>query len=585
MKKIFTVIKEFKLSFSLFLFFVLFLYIFFYFNKENQIKENNSFTIHTFNSQYNITYKNFKQISQNTFYGIINKPEISNIIKNSLNKSKEEQNYYRKKLYEQFLPDYTRLISLNFKQIHFHTIDNKSFLRMHMPDVFGDDLSEIRKSVVLTNKTFKPTEGFEIGRALHGYRFVYPMFDDKLNHIGSAEVSVASKYFEDSYQNNYNVDIHLLLRKDIVENKIFKSENKNISQSDENNKYVLINEDEKEPFHFTSKNFYTNEEKKFIETKMDKAESFILNKNDLIIYFKPIENLENIKNCSYMVLYSKSNYIKELNYNYKVICTALFLSIIIFLFTIYHKYEEKIREEEKKKLYNQQSKLISMGEMINNIAHQWRQPLSVISTAASGIQLQNEYGILEKSTISESMNLIVEQTQSLSQTIEDFRNFNLINKEKQPILIKKTILDTLKIFEITISQQNITIINNIEDNLIVTYPEDFKQVIIILIKNAIEAIKSDGLILIDSKIIDNSIKIEIQDSGGGIKNEFLPKIFEPYYTTKHQSMGTGVGLFAVFEMVTNKLNGTIRVKNNEFNYKFKNYKGALFTINLNEENK
>lgn len=584
MKKVFLAIKEFKLSFLFFFLFIFLIYFFFYFNKEQEIKKINTDIIQTYNTQYNITYENFKKISQNTFFGIINKPEIYNLIKNSLNKNPKEQDYYRKKLYERFLPDYIRLRELNFNQIHFHTKDNKSYLRMHNPEIFGDDISKIRKSVVLTNKILKPTEGLEIGRALLGFRFVYPIFDDKLVHLGSVEVSVASKYFERTYEDNYNVDVHILLKKSVVQEKIFKSENKNIIKSEENDDYILIKEDRKENLHFSNQNFYTKNEKTYIQNKMNNTESFVINKNNLVIYFKNIKNLENTQNSAYIVLYTKSNHLKEIDFIYKMEAFALFLSIIIFLFIINYMYTIKLQEEEEKKINNQRTKLISMGEMINNIAHQWRQPLSIISTAASGIQLQNEYGSLEKTTINDSMNLIVEQTQNLSQTIEDFRNFNLENTRKEPFSIKKIILETINVFEINLSQQNITLITNIEDELIVSYPDNFKQMLIILIKNAIDVIKNDGLILIKSENIGERIKITIQDSGGGIKKENLARIFEPYYTTKNKNIGIGVGLFTVFEIITKKLNGTIHVKNTVFNYKFKNYTGALFTINLKRKN-
>ena len=107
--------------------------------------------------------------------------------------------------------------------------------------------------------------------------------------------------------------------------------------------------------------------------------------------------------------------------------------------------------------------------------------------------------------------------------------------------------------------------------------------IINLIKNAKDIIEKDGLIIIKASDKNNIVSITVQDSGGGVQEDIMHRIFEPYFTTKHQSVGTGLGLYMSHEIITKNLHGTLEVTNNSFTYKFKNITGALFTIKLDKE--
>jgi len=577
-------IKEFWLSFFTFTIFISSFFIFFTINKNDQINRNINLLQETYNTQYNITYDNFKRLSQNTFFGIINKPIVFEQIKKA--NISENKDIYRKKLYETFISDYNRLREYHFEQVHFHTKDNKSFLRMHKPEKYGDDLTNIRKSVVEVNKTLKPIEGFEIGKIIHGFRFVYPLFDENLFHIASVEVSISSNFFEKTYEKNYNADMHFLVNKAICKEKMFEDDYKKLNISNENEDYLFI-EDKKELLHYTKDKFYTKEEKLFIKHNMQNGIDFIFQKKDhkgLIVYFKAIKDVSHVKNSAYIVVYTTSDYILQIEKNYTVVLFSLLLLTIIFIFLMNTRYDNLIKNRTKKELFNQQSKLASMGEMINNIAHQWRQPLSIISTSASGVKLQNEFGTLDNESLDKAMDIIVKQTENLSKTIEDFRNFSLDKKRKQPFYINKSIEDSLLFFDSIFNDHNIKVIKNLKQVEIISFHEEFKQVVTILIKNAIDAIKNDGLILINVMETKDEIIIKIQDSGGGIDKNSIHKVFDPYYSTKHKSIGIGIGLYTSHELITNSFQGSLNAENQEFNYQFKHYKGACFTIKLLKEN-
>ena len=364
---------------------------------------------------------------------------------------------------------------------------------------------------------------------------------------------------------------------------MFPSNYHQFKHSLENNDY-LFHEDF-ESLHFVNEHYYTEKEKKFIKEKMSNGEDFIIKKayKNNIIYYKSIKNIANVNNAAYIVIYSNSEYLKLLEKSYMTIYFALALIYTIFLFLLFNKYKSFQQIKDQKEVFNQQAKLAAIGELINNIAHQWRQPLSVISTSASGIKLQSDYGVLDNETFSQAMDLIVDKTNKLSKTIENFRNYTQTEKSKEPFKLKDIFDYGISLFEYDISLKHIYIVKSIVEVDLITYKEDLKQVITTLLKNAIDFSDNYGVILVHTKVKKNKITITIHDSAGGIDKDFLPKIFEPYVTSQHQTEGKGLALYAAYELVTNNLNGTLSVENDIFQYKFKNYKGAKFTITLDKE--
>ncbi|RXI29112.1 hypothetical protein CP962_12055 [Arcobacter ellisii] len=243
-----------------------------------------------------------------------------------------------------------------------------------------------------------------------------------------------------------------------------------------------------------------------------------------------------------------------------------------------------MKDITKNKLFEEQSKLAAMGEMIGNIAHQWRQPLSVITTISSNIKLRSEYDQLEDYDIESDMNIIMQQAQYLSKTIDDFRNFIRNTKDVHKLSLKDTIEKTLSILHSAMINNSITIITDLKDDIeIEGYENELIQSFINIINNAKDAVKEnvkndEKLIFIDTKKEDSSLIITIKDNGGGISDNIIHRIFEPYFTTKNKTVGTGIGLSMTYKMITERHNASIDVYNEEYIYNNKNYKGACFKI-------
>jgi len=241
--------------------------------------------------------------------------------------------------------------------------------------------------------------------------------------------------------------------------------------------------------------------------------------------------------------------------------------------------------KSKDKLIAEQSKLAAMGEMIGNIAHQWRQPLNTISTAASGIKLLKECEALDEKDLEESLEGIIKSTKYLSRTIDDFKDFLQGDKEKIKFNLKNNIKKDLSILEGMLKSSHINIIEIHETSLeLFSYDNELSQAIINILSNANDAFKdkhiSDKYIFITTYIKNNHAVIEIKDNAGGVPSSIINKIFEPYFTTKHKSLGTGLGLYMTQQIIKQNINGQITVENTKFLHNHEKFEGACFTIQI-----
>jgi PAS domain S-box-containing protein len=254
---------------------------------------------------------------------------------------------------------------------------------------------------------------------------------------------------------------------------------------------------------------------------------------------------------------------------------------------IYASAQDITDEKFRNQLLIKSEKLAAMGEMIGNIAHQWRQPLSVISTASTGMIMEKEFGLFDETQLIKKCNIINNNAQYLSKTIDDFRNFIKGDRTKKVFNLREDINSFLNLVEGSIKANNIHIIQDIQEDIKIDgYENELTQCFINIFNNAKDALKENTapedirVIFISATTTNNKAIVKIKDNAGGIAKNIIPKVFEPYFTTKNKSLGTGLGLHMTYNLIVDGMHGTIEAKNTNFIYEGKAYTGAELTITL-----
>lgn len=253
--------------------------------------------------------------------------------------------------------------------------------------------------------------------------------------------------------------------------------------------------------------------------------------------------------------------------------------------------ENRVQEEIKKikkrdELIYHQSRMITVSKLLENIAHYWRQPLSMITTSATGILLKKEYNQLEEKDLEENLNNIVDNSVYLSNIIERYRSLFEMKKEKNYFFMKKVYDNVTHIISDKTLEYNIELVDEIEDINFYAYESDLIQVLVYIYDNAkdvlIERETKDRVVFTKISKIEDNVVISISDSAGGIQKNIFDKIFEPYFTTKDKRVATGIDLYISKEIIKNRFGGKIEAKNETFDYNGQSFFGANFTITIPE---
>jgi len=267
-----------------------------------------------------------------------------------------------------------------------------------------------------------------------------------------------------------------------------------------------------------------------------------------------------------------------------MILISVFLAIplgIFFskpLYNFYKDLDKRVKEEiektkEKDQLLMHQSKLAALGEMLGNIAHQWRHPITRLSLLIQNLEMAFKMKKLDDKMFEKFKNNALSQIEYMSQTIDDFTNFFKKDSKKEYFYPKEIIEQALSLMEGRISQNKLEVSLEIKKNEeIKGYKSEFSQVVLNIINNAIDILKERNIKNKKIWIRINGKKIEIEDNAGGIQEEIKEKIFDPYFTTKFQSQGTGIGLYMSRVIITQHFNGEL--------YAYNSDNGAVFVIKL-----
>lgn len=240
--------------------------------------------------------------------------------------------------------------------------------------------------------------------------------------------------------------------------------------------------------------------------------------------------------------------------------------------------EEITRRSDQEKLLVQQSKLAAIGNMLGNIAHQWRQPISEINAILMEIEAISRYHTLTQEILISNLKLCYDVTDHMSNTICDFQNFFKPSKDQESFSVIEACNNAVSIISASLKFHNITLVytTTSKDSFVLGYPNEFSHAILNILSNAkdilVERKCDNPCITLNIKTGKKFTIIRIEDNGGGIIVDNIERIFEPYFTTKHAKQGTGIGLYMTKSIIENNMQGYVNVENT--------IKGALFTIKI-----
>ncbi len=238
------------------------------------------------------------------------------------------------------------------------------------------------------------------------------------------------------------------------------------------------------------------------------------------------------------------------------------------------RVEDEIeKNREKEQLLVQKSKFIALGEMISNIAHQWRQPLSELSSILMFIKFKYSINALDEKTMDKKMLEADKVLEFMSHTIDDFRNFFMPKKEKEEFYLYDMIDSVMLIVSSSLTNSNIKVQVEVDKKIkLKTYLNEYQQVVLNILNNAkdvlIERDVKNPLIKIKAYAEEDYVALFIEDNAGGINIAPLAKVFEPYFTTKSDGDGTGIGLYMSKIIVDKNMKGKLRVRNTNLGANF-----------------
>jgi signal transduction histidine kinase len=535
------------------------------------------------------------------FHDIVNKPETLKKVSGAYY-NPEQRDRYRKELYSMLKDSYAVQKQIGLRQFHFHFKDGTSFLRMHAPEKFGDQLFDKRYSLHLANAEKRHVSGFEEGHFADGFRYVYPLLYEG-NHVGSVEIDITAEGIMKHINKVKPGLYHFIMRKDKVMSITYTDWQKAHYKPSDFSDYFVVD-----------KSFYEDPVVKelnsklrpYVSERLMQFKPFVqktaFSGDDYMAVFMPIKNVKG-EDVAYFIDYSKDAFFSR---NYRKLLLNL-LTSTLFVFALFYFYiklkqhnsrlkalndslEERVAQEtqknmEKERMLVQQSKMAAMGEMIGAIAHQWRQPLNATGLIIQDIKDAYEFGELNKEYLEKSVEKGMKHIMFMSKTIDDFRNFFKPSKEEVVFDLKQSVGEAISILDAQLKNYAISWevkcgvhgkvfksyheIELCKEAEMLGHPNEFKHVILNIISNAKDAIiqNSDsggnqGKIDVEFYISEEGAKvITIRDNGGGIPDELMDKIFEPYFTTKEQGKGTGIGLYMSKMIIENNMSGRLTAKN------------------------
>jgi signal transduction histidine kinase len=557
--------------------------------------------------QYKFIYNMYKKDSKTLFRQIKQNEKITDIYEDINDTNKDIQ---REKLLNIIKPIYAHAKRLGIKQLHFHLKNNESFLRMHKIEKYGDNLGDVRYSVFYVNKYHRMISGFEQGRVIDGFRYVYPMWNEYGKYLGSVEISISTKAFEETFENTLFVDAGFIVDKKLSIKKLFKNTlNETYTDTLESPNYVAIKNKQiinKDVQNYMGNHLKEYQEKVSVKLKTKKAFAIEIqtDNSSYIKSFIPIRNIEKKVVVAYFIVLVKSPYLYTLHKDVMKLKISLLFFVLLLVYIVHRNlaYAKALKKEIEKKTRELQAsqkrvieaeKMASLSTLVSGIAHEINTPVGLSITAISHFvdetkQLKSDYEneIMDEEEFEkylkdsiQTADIIFKNLVHAAKLIRDFKqlSLNLNDTNLKNINLKQLMDDILLTLHHKFTKTDIDVKLLVDETLYMRVHTDilveiFNNLILNSLTHAFKGVENPQ-ITIEIKKKDDRMLIDYSDNGVGMDKKHLSKIFDPFYTTNRVEGNTGLGMHVVYNLVVQKLEGDIEVTS-------KVNEGILFNITL-----
>lgn len=568
--------------FTLILFLSLYLTVYFITTKDknSRIELILNQEITNLKHNYRVITDKYNIISNIVNHEIFNKPDILELLCKAKNaKNTNELNTMRTILYYEIKPNFERLKDMGVNAIQFVFENNKSFLRVDKPDMYGDDLSKSRYSFAYVNSNIKPISGFEFEKNSHAFRNLFPLFYYN-EFLGSVEISFSSKSMQESMLKLHDTDTNFIINKNMLNVKTLKDDTDiNYVTSIEHNDFFSINNKDAVAEYKTKINLFLKDK---IALKIQEQKQFSLyhhyNKETYIISFLPVQDVSKKHVGAYIVSYTKSQYLEGMLHEYLWVNGVAFFGILLLCVVIYFNLRHRINlektvnertselEKEKTKAQNATK---TKSQFLANMSHEIRTPINGV-IGISYLLLQTKLTKKQRDYLEK----IDTSAKSLLGIINDILDISKIEAGKLTIEniefnLHESINRVVTPLEVVADEKNININIEYADDVGEFFIGDalrISQILTNLLGNAIKFTNNGNIDIKVTKTGSSRLKFEVKDTGIGLSEEEQKKLFVSFSqadsSTTRKYGGTGLGL-AISKQLVELMGGKIWVESKE----------------------
>ncbi|MGE4434338.1 MAG: ATP-binding protein [Bacteroidales bacterium] len=533
-------------------------YVLYYVHHQKQIDVYLKSRLEVSKTKVESSIQEFEQGTEVVFKTLINNKPVLELFAQASTADTTDQKRVRAQLYQRLLPAYEDLVQFHYKQLHFHLPDNTSFLRFHRPERYGDDLSEIRYSVKRTNETLNPHSGFEEGRIINGFRYVYPLFYAN-RHIGSVELSNSFEAIQEHLSTRGVMHSAFFVSKQEVQSSVFPSEQINYQSSEFLDSY-FVESNARKPDCFRPEHRHLilsvlkTEVHPMIEQQRDFSTFIELPDTTLLLSFVFVPDLMG-RRIAFVAMCETDVVLEQIQHNYflNMIFTMLLLPLVVVSGFL---YVEKYRSQ-KKMIQQLTQANQDKDRFISILAHDLKSPFSSVVGMLELLDTASEE--YDRDTVKQYIHVLYDSAKRSFNLLEDILTWVKAGTDKIPFHpelqpLDKVCSDVMSSLQSPADRKQVQLVNELEAGMFVKADLNMlKTILRNLLSNAIKYSRTEGTIRVYAQKQKHEVRLVVEDQGVGMDASTVETLFNPSLKASSpgtsNEQGSGLGLLLCKEFV------------------------------------